>query len=94
MNKEKIYLARVILISKVKEIPEKFVSFVRFGAFYEKRELHDTEKVAIVQVMGTESYFPIFLEKNTMENVKRILNQYQAELEPVSLLTIRNNLRE
>ncbi len=94
MVEERKYMARVIEIVKAGEVPERFASFVRFGAFYENRELRDSERVAIVQVVGTESYFPIFLERNTMENVKEILNKSQAEFEPASLLTIRENLKD
>jgi len=94
MEKGRKYRARIVHLSTADKVPEEFASFLRFGAFHEKRELQDSEKVAIVQVVGTESYFPIFLERNTRENVKEILSKYQAELEPASLLTIRENLKD
>ena len=58
-----VYIAKIVTVSKYKNITDKFKPFINFHGDLENLEISDEDKIAILQIEGTESYFPIFLKE-------------------------------
>ena len=75
------YIAKFITIAKIKNITDKFKPFIAFHSALEKIETTDEDRVIILQIEGTESYFPIFLTKQpTIEQIESKLEKLETRL--------------
>jgi hypothetical protein len=72
-----VYIAKLVSVAKYKNITDKLKPFVHFQSSFENFEIEDEDKVAILQVEGTESYFPVFLK--TKSDAKKLLLEYLSE---------------
>jgi hypothetical protein len=76
-----VYIAKLVSVAKYKNITDKLKPFVHFQSSFENFEIEDEDKVAILQVEGTESYFPVFLKtKPTIEEIEDKLAQQDTKL--------------
>ena len=90
-----LYKAHLIGVYDHGELPEELNGFVKFQANRLKYVPKKEDKVAVLQIVGTTSYFPIFL--NTVTNIKQIessLVEVDAELDEVSRLSLQRVLQE
>jgi hypothetical protein len=76
-----MFVASLAGIFKFNELPEKYGPFVQYKASIEKRQIKDTDEIAILNISGTESNHVLFLD--SYENVKQIeeeLKEADAEI--------------
>ena len=59
------YVASLMYIKKVSELPSDMMPYVEFRAALDKRELSGGENVAIFRIVSTDSYHPVFLDHGT-----------------------------
>jgi hypothetical protein len=72
-------------VYEVGQLPEELKGFVRFQAYHQQHVPAKEEKVAMLQIVGTTSYFPIFLNKvSTIEDAEAQLREADAVLDDVS----------
>ncbi len=75
------YVAKLITVSKFKNITDKLKPFVHFHSGMEDIELSEDDKIAMLQIEGTESYFPIFLKnKPTIKEIEEKLAKQETVL--------------
>lgn len=75
------YIAKLVTVSKFKNITDNLKPFVHFHSEMEKVDVSDNDKIAVLQIEGTESYFPIFLKaKPTIEQVEAKLAKQDTKL--------------
>ena len=66
---------------KFKNITDKLKPFVFFHSELEKIEILDDDKIVVLQIEGTESFFPIFLKtKPTVKQVEAKLAKQETKL--------------
>lgn len=76
-----LYTAKIITITNVENITDKFLPFVNFKAMLDGIELKDSEKVIILQIEGTDSYLSIFPKKiKSIKDVEEELKKQDAKL--------------
>jgi len=75
------YIAKLVSIAKYKNLTDKFKPFVHFHSELENVEILDNDRIAILQIESTESYFPIFLKtKPTIEQIEEKLTKQKTKL--------------
>jgi hypothetical protein len=80
-----LHRAHLVGVYEVGELPEELKGFVRFQAYHLQHVPEKEEKVAMLQIVGTTSYFPIFLNKvRTVEEAEALLQEADAVLDEVS----------
>ncbi len=76
-----VYIAKIITVAKYKNITEKLKPFVNFHSGVEKLDISNEDEIAILQIEGTESYYPIFLKtKPTIEQIEARLEKLETKL--------------
>ena len=76
-----VYVAKLVTVAKYKNITDKLKPFVNFRSGLENIEITDDDKIAILQIEGTESYFPVFLKTNpTIQEVEAKLAKLETRL--------------
>jgi hypothetical protein len=87
--------AHLVGVYGVGEMPEELNGFVRFQAYHLKYVPKKEERVAMLQIMGTTSYFPIFIDNiMSIEEVERQLLDVDARLDEVSRTSLVRILQE
>jgi hypothetical protein len=90
-----LYKAHLIGVYDHGELPEELQGFVRFQAHHEKYAPKKEDKVAVLQIIGTTSYFPIFINKvGSIEEIDRLLREADAVLDDVSRLSMQRVIQE
>lgn len=92
--KEK-FIATLVDIKYVCEVPVGLMPYVNFKAEIEGRKIKGSERVAIFNIASTTSYLPVFLDAGkTLEDVEReIKEQAFAELSSDSRKIVASALR-
>lgn len=89
------YNARLVAITEVANVPPNLIAFVHFKAAMEKRVLKQNEKVAILQIEGTESYFPIFLDgKPSLKKLETDLEKQETKLDSSSKEVLARHMND
>ena len=57
------YIASLLYIKKVSELPDDMMPFVEFKAALENRVIAGDEVVAIFRIVSTDSFHPVFLDE-------------------------------
>ena len=72
-----MYLARLVAITEVRNVPPDIRPFVEFKAAVEERALDENEKGAILNIDSTSCYIPVFLKDpvGLAEIEKELANQ-------------------
>ena len=75
------YIAKFVTVAEYKNITDKLKPFVNFHSGLDNIEIADNDKIAILQIEGTQSYFPIFLKTNpTIKQVEAKLKKQETRL--------------
>ncbi len=75
------YIARFVTVAEYKNLTDRFKPFVNYHSSLENFEVSEHEKIAILQIEGTESYFPIFINKKpTIEQIEEKLAKQETRL--------------
>jgi hypothetical protein len=80
-----LYRASLVGVYRMDNMPEDLWGFVRYEAARLKREWKKEDKVALVNIEGTSSFLPVFLDslKSVVELEARLREQ-DAELTDAS----------
>ena len=75
------YVAKFVTVAAYKNITDQLKPFVNYHSTLENIEVSDDDKIAILQIEGTESYFPIFLKTEpTIEQIEEKLARQETRL--------------
>ena len=89
------YIAKLVSVAKFENITDKLKPFVGFHSELEKVKVEDEDKIAILQIEGTESFFPIFLKtKPTIEDIEAKLAKQETKLNAEARKLLRGYLNE
>ena len=89
------YIAKVVTIAEYHEITDKLKAFVNFHSDLNEIELNDSDKIIILQIDGTESYFPIFLKTEpTMKQIEEQLDKQETKLNTESKKLLLEYIKE
>jgi len=76
-----MFIATLVGIFKFEEIPKEYGPFVRYKASLENKNIDEKEKIAILNIQGTESNHVLFLESyKSIGQIEEELKQADAKL--------------
>ncbi len=88
-----MYLARLVTISTVEQMPEQFQGFLNFQANLEGHEASKKEKVALLVIEGTSCYVPVFLDRlKEIREIEERLAEQQAEMNEETRSVLAKNM--
>ena len=92
-----MHKAHLIGVYTLRDMPEELTGFVNFQARLEKHELRMDERIALLVIVGTSSYVPLFVETiGDLAAVEKRLRDQDAEMDNVtreSLIRVIAELR-
>jgi hypothetical protein len=92
-----LHKAHLIGVYTLRDMPEELTGFVNFQAKLEKHELRLDERIALLVIVGTSSYVPVFVETvGDLIAVEKKLRDQDSEMDHVtreSLTRVISELR-
>jgi hypothetical protein len=80
-----LHKAHLIGVYTLREMPEELTGFVNFQAKLEKHELRMDERIALLVIVGTSSYVPLFVETiSDLNAAEKKLREQDAEMDDVT----------
>lgn len=80
-----MHKAHLIGVYTLREMPEELTGFVNFQAKLEKHELRMDERIALLVIVGTSSYVPLFVETiSDLNAAEKKLREQDAEMDDVT----------
>ena len=80
-----MHKAHLIGVYTLRDMPEELTGFVNFQAKLEKHELRMDERIALLVIVGTSSYVPLFVETiSDLTAAERKLREQDAEMDNVT----------
>ncbi len=77
------------------ELPEGLEGFVRYQAALDEHQMKKGEKIAMLNVISTFSYIPIFLEDLCCyEDLEFKLSQHEVQMDQVTKVSLQRVLQE
>jgi hypothetical protein len=90
-----LYKAHLIGVYNHCELPEELQGFVKLHAYREKYEPKKEDRVAVLQIVGTTSFSPFFLNRiDDLAPIEKGLKEIDAELDDVSRVSLQRVLQE
>jgi hypothetical protein len=93
-----LHKAHLIGVYTLRDMPEELTGFVNFQAKLDKHELRMNERIALLVIVGTSSYVPVFVETiSDLIAVEKRLRDQDAEMDSVtreSLIRVMAELRD
>ena len=90
-----MYKAQLVGVYQVREMPEELRPFLNLQAAREKRELKMSDRVVMLQIVGTSSYVAVFLDTiGSISELEDRLRQQEAEMTEVSKKSLQRILPE
>jgi len=93
-----LHKAHLIGVYTLRDMPEELSGFVNFQAKLERHELRMDERIALLVIVGTSSYVPLFVETiSDLTAAEKKLRDQDAEMDNVtreSLSRVISELRE
>ena len=88
-----MFLATLDGIFKYSDLPEEYEPYVQFKATIEKRELKQSDEIAILNIAGTSTHHVLFLDsyENSSE-IERELKDADAKINHTTLKIIGGHL--
>ncbi|MDD1774342.1 MAG: DUF749 domain-containing protein [Methanobacterium sp.] len=65
-----MFIATLVGIFKYEELPEKYGPYVKYKASLEDKTIKEDEKIAVLNITGTESYHILFIK--SYQNISEI----------------------
>jgi hypothetical protein len=88
-----MFVATLDGIFKYSDLPEEYEPYVQFKATIEKRELKQSDEIAILNIAGTSTHHVLFLD--SYENISEIeqeLKEADAKINHTTLKIIGGHL--
>ena len=93
-----MHKAHLIGVYTLRDMPEELTGFVNFQAKLEKHELRMDERIALLVIVGTSSYVPVFVETiSDLTAAEKKLRDQDAEMDKVtgeSLIRVMAEFRD
>ncbi|MCX6650373.1 MAG: DUF749 family protein [Methanomassiliicoccales archaeon] len=87
--------AHLVGVYTPEEMPEELEGFVRYQAAREGHQMRNGERIAVLNVVGTYSYIPVFLgDLCCYEDLESKLDQQEVQADPVSKVSLQRVLQE
>lgn len=88
-----MFLATLDGIFKYSDLPEEYEPYVQFKATIEKRELKQSDEIAILNIAGTSTHHVLFLDSyNDVSEIERELKEADAKINHTTLKIIGGHL--
>ncbi len=79
----------------LREMPEELTGFVNFQAKLDRYELRLDERIALLVIVGTSSYVPVFVERITdLSTAEKKLHGQDAEMDNVTRESLERVISE
>ena len=82
-----MFLATLDGIFKYSDLPEEYEPYVQFKATIEKRELKQSDEIAILNIAGTSTHHVLFLD--SYENISEIENELKEADAKINHTTLK-----
>jgi hypothetical protein len=90
-----LHVAHLIGVYTLRDMPEELTGFVNFQAKLERRELRLDERIALLVIVGTGSYVPVFVETiGDLTAVEKRLRDQDAEMDEVTRVSLNRVISE
>ena len=82
-----MFLATLDGIFKYSDLPEEYELYVQFKATIEKRELKQSDEIAILNIAGTSTHHVLFLD--SYQNISEIENELKEADAKINHTTLK-----
>jgi len=90
-----LHKAHLIGVYTLREMPEELTGFVNFQAKLDRYELRLDERIALLVIVGTSSYVPVFVERITdLSTAEKKLHGQDAEMDNVTRESLERVISE
>ena len=88
-----MFLATLDGIFKYSDLPEEYEPYVQFKATIEKRELKQSDEIAILNIAGTSTHHVLFLDSyESISEIENELKDADAKINHTTLKIIGGHL--
>ena len=88
-----MFVATLDGIFKYSDLPEEYEPYVQFKATIDKRELNDSDEIAILNIAGTSTHHVLFLDSyNNISEIEAELKDADAKINHTTLKIIGGHL--
>ncbi|KZX11682.1 DUF749 domain-containing protein [Methanobrevibacter oralis] len=88
-----MFVATLDGIFKYTDLPEEYEPYVQFKATIDKREINDTDEIAILNIAGTSTHHVLFLDSyNSIREIEKELKDADAKINHTTLKIIGGHL--
>lgn len=88
-----MFLATLDGIFKYSDLPEEYEPYVQFKATIEKRELKQSDEIAILNIAGTSTHHVLFLDSyQDISEIENELKEADAKINHTTLKIIGGHL--
>lgn len=88
-----MFIATLQGIFKYEELPEEYAKFADFHAALKKKKIKEDEEIAVLNIVGTNSYHVLFLESyNSLDEIIKELKEAGAKINHSSLKILEGHL--
>ncbi|MBQ6512501.1 DUF749 domain-containing protein [Methanobrevibacter sp.] len=88
-----MFLATLDGIFKYSDLPEEYEPYVQFKATIEKRELKQSDEIAILNIAGTSTHHVLFLDSyQNVSEIEQELKEADAKINHTTLKIIGGHL--
>jgi len=88
-----LFIATLQGIFKYEELPEEYAKFADFHAALKKKKIKEDEEIAVLNIVGTNSYHVLFLESyNSLDEIIKELKEAGAKINHSSLKILEGHL--
>ena len=89
----KMFVATLDGIFKYSDLPEEYEPYVQFKATIDKRELKQSDEIAILNIAGTSTHHVLFLDSNNnTREIEKVLKEADAKIIHTTLKIIGGHL--
>ena len=88
-----MFIATLDGIFKYSDLPEEYEPYVQFKATIEKRELKQSDEIAILNIAGTSTHHVLFLDSyESITQIENELKEADAKINHTTLKIIGGHL--
>ena len=88
-----MFVATLDGIFRYSDLPEEYEPYVQFKATIDKREIKDTDEIAILNISGTSTHHVLFLDSyNNVSEIEKELKDADAQINHTTLKIIGGHL--
>ncbi len=88
-----MFVATLDGIFKYSDLPEEYEPYVQFKATIDKRELSETDEIAILNIAGTSTHHVLFLDSySSISEIEAELKDADAKINHTTLKIIGGHL--